>query len=208
MTLDRRAALAAAARSRGIETSVDDEIESLQRRVSDFGQSVPSLSDARRRVAETEAALEEHRERVATLRGRVQALDDGSATAEYRTAIRELSEAETEHLAAVETLENARKQARSIRDERDRRLRLRDRLENRRREARAELVESIRPAADAAASSAPDGKGCSFEDADPVTAALAAVRVGTVHTPVVLACRRFSDAVEATTWLDAPVHRL
>jgi hypothetical protein len=208
MALDRREALAAAARSRGVETSVDEDIESIRRRLSDHEASVPTLSDARRRVAETEAALEERRERVATLRGRVQASDDDAVTDEYRTAIRELSEAETEHLAATEALEDARSRARSARDERDRRLRLQDRLENRRREAQVELVESVRPAADEAVVSAPGGDGRTFADADSVTAALAVARVGTVHAPVALACRRFSDAAEATAWLEAPVYWL
>jgi preprotein translocase subunit SecD len=208
MALQRREALAAAARSRGVETSVDEEIEAIRRRLSDHEASVPTLSDARRRVAETEAALEERRERVATLRGRVQASEDDAVTDEYRMAIRDLSEAETAHLAAMEALENARSRARSARDERDRRLRLQDRLENRRREARAELIESVRPDADEAVASAPGGDGHSFEGADSVTAALAVARVGTVHAPVTLACRRFSDATEATAWLEAPVYWL
>ncbi|WP_449240087.1 DUF7856 family protein, partial [Candidatus Halobonum tyrrellensis] len=43
---------------------------------------------------------------------------------------------------------------------------------------------------------------------DPVTAALAAVRVADRAAPVVLAVRRFDDAREAAARLDTPVARL
>jgi hypothetical protein len=208
VSLNRRRVLVAAARSRGITTSVDDELDSVRRRLAEVDTSMPSLVDTRRRVAETETDLEEKRERVATLRGRLQAADDESTAAEYRAAVRELSEVETRHLAAREALRNVRKRARGVRDKREQRLRLQDRAENLRREARTELIESVRPAIGKAISSVPGSDAESFGTADPVTAALAAIRVGTVHVPVVLACRRFPDAASAVAWLDAPVCRL
>lgn len=210
LRVNRREALVAAARSRGEKTSVDDELRTARRRLAELDEPVPSLAAVRRRVADLEAELEAKRERVATLRGRLQASDDADddAAEDYRTAIRELSEIETEHLAARERLEDARERAREARDERERRLRLENRIGNLERQARSELLEAARPDADAAAAAAPGSDVDTFSEAAPVTAALALVRVGTVRTPVVLACRRFPDAPTAEAWLGAPIYRL
>jgi len=208
LSLDRRAALAATARSRGATASVDEELRAARERLEEPGESVPSAAAARRGVAETEADLERQRERVATLRGRLEERDDAELEAAYLEAVRELSELETEHAAARERLEAARERARRARDERERRLRLQDRVDNLERAARAELVESVRPAVDRAVPAVPGGEAACFSDADPVTAALALVRVGVVRVPVVLACRRFDDAASAEAWLGAPVVRL
>ena len=162
----------------------------------------------RRRVAETEADLERQRERVAALRGRLQAADGAAAESEYEAAVRELSEVETEHLAAKERLEAARRQARAARDQRERRLELQDRIDNLERTARAELVETVRPAVDDAVPAVPGSAASTVAEAAPVTAALAAVRVGTLRVPPVLACRRFEDAAGAESWLETPVVRL
>lgn len=208
LTLDRREVLVAVARSQGVTTAVDGELRAARERLDDFGEPVPSLADARRRVAEAEAALDEQRERVATLRGRLQATDDGGVAEEYRAAIRTLSEAETERAAAGEALASARERAREARDEREKRLRLEGRVANLERRARDELVETVRPEVDEAVSAAPGADASNFETADPVTAALASIRVGRVRVPVVLACRRFESAAAAETWLAAPVCRL
>lgn len=208
MPLERREALAAAARSRGATASVDDELRAARERLAALDEPVPSLADARRRVAEAEADLDARRERVATLRGRLQESDDSAVAEAYREEIRALSEAETERAAAREALAEARRRAREARDARDERLRLEDRVAHLERRARAELVDAVRPAVDAAVGAAPGAEAPDYEAADPVTAALALVRVGVVHAPVVLACRRFESAAAAEGWLGAPVHRL
>ena len=208
MSLDRRRLLAATARSAGATTSVNDELRAARRRLAGIEAPVPSPAEARRRVAETEADLERQRERVAALRGRLRAADGAAAEAEYEAAIRELSEVETEHLTAKERLKAARRQARSARDERERRLELQDRIDNLKRTARAELVETVRPAVDDIVPAVPDSAASTVAEAAPVTAALAAVRVGTLRVPPVLACRRFEDTAGAENWLGAPVVRL
>lgn len=208
LSLDRRETLVAVARSQGVTTTVDDELRTARERLADLGEPVPSLSAARRRVAEAEAALDAQRERVATLRGRLQSSDDGDVAEEYRAAIRALSEAETERAAAGEALANARERAREARDEREKRLRLEDRVANLERRAREELVGTVRPEVDEAVRAAPGADPQDFERADPVTAALASIRVGRVRGPVVLACRRFESATAAESWLAEPVCRL
>lgn len=208
LSLDRREALVAVARSRGLATSVDEDLRAARGRLADLGDPVSSLADARRRVAEAEADIDEKRERVATLRGRLQATDDRGVAEEYRTAIRELTEAETERAAAAEALADARRRAREARDEREERLRLEDRVANLERRAREELIASVRPAVDGAVRAAPGARASSYEAAAPVTAALALIRVGRVHAPVVLACRRFESEIAAEAWLSAPVYRL
>lgn len=212
LSLDRRRALVAAARSRGASTSVDAELDAARRRLTEFDDelddSVPSLESALRRVAVLEDDLVAERERVATARGRARASDDDSVGVEYRAAIRDLSELETDYAAAREALERARERAREVRDVRDRRLRLENRVGNLERAARDELVERVRPAVDAAVRDAPGSGATTFEEAGDVTAALALVRVGEVHAPVVLACRRFRDGPTAEEWLQAPVLRL
>lgn len=208
LSLSRRAALVATARSLDVTTSVDESIRETEAELRSLSEPVPPRAELRRRVAETAADLETKRERVATLRGRLRATDDGSVEAEYRDAIRDLSEAETEHTAATEALEAARDRARSARDVRDRRLRLEDRLENLERTARSELVSAVSPAVDAALSALPNRDPASFDGADPISAALALVRVARIEMPMVLACRRFPDRDSAERWLEAPVYRL
>jgi chromosome segregation ATPase len=150
LSLQRREALVAAARSRGLTASVDDELRAVRERLADLDEPVPSLAAARRRVAEAEADLEARRERVATLRGRLQETDDEALAEEYRVEIRALSEAETERAAAGEALAAARERARQARDVREDRLRLEDRVANLERRTREELVEAVRPEVDAA----------------------------------------------------------
>lgn len=208
IALDRRRALVAVARSRGERSSVDRELRETRDRLDGLGEPVPSLAEARRRVASAEAALESKRERVATLRGRLRESDSEEAEAAFRDAIGDLSEAELEYEAAREALSERRRRARRARDARERRLRLEDRLGNLERTARAELVEAVRPTVDAVVPAVPCSDAPSLAEADPVTAALALLRVGRVRTPVVLACRRFADTSRAVAWLGTPVIRL
>ena len=208
MSLRRREALAAAARSRGIETSVDAELSSLADELDSLAEPVPSRVEARRRVAETAEDLDAKRERVATLRGRMRETEAERLEREYRNAIRALSEAETEHAAAQEGLEKARKRARAARDSRNRRLRLEDRAGNLRRRARRELLEAVRPKADRAASKVPGDDAMRFEDVGGVSAALALARIARVRRPIVVACGRFPDRETAERWLETPVYRI
>ena len=208
MSLDRQQALAAAARSLGGSASVDAELRTARAELTTLDEPVPGLADARRRVAETEAVLEEKRERVATLRGRLQESGESGVAETYREEIRRLSEVETAHVAATEALEDARGRARRAWDARERRLRIEDRIDALERRAREELAAAIRPDVDEAVATTPGSEASSYEAADPVTAALALVRVGRVRPPIVLACRRFPDAPTAETWLGCPVHRL
>lgn len=208
LSFPRRPALVETARSLDITTSVDEAIRETEAELRSLTESVPSRVDRRRRVAETAAELETKREHVATVRGRLQETDDGAVRAEYRSAIRALSEAETEHAAAKQALESARKRARAARDTRERRLELEDRLQNHKRTARAELVEAVRPAVETAVSELPERSPDSLESADPVSVGLALVRVARVETPVTIACRRFGNRDSAERWLRAPVYRI
>lgn len=205
LTLDRRAVLVAVARSRGMESEVSETLATVREQLTSLDNSVPSLADARRRVAETEAELDAKRERVATLRGRATETDDDAVKTAYQDAIRKLSEVETEHAAAREVLADARHQAREARDGRERRLELQDRVRNLERQAKRELVETVRPIVDEVVPLVPESTATRFSEADPVTASLAALRVGQPRCPVVLACGRFSDAKHAEAWLRAPV---
>jgi exonuclease VII small subunit len=206
--LDRRAALAAAARSRSLETSVDEPLREARARLAALDESVPSPADARRAVAEAESELAAQRERVATLRGRLQAADDAETEASYRTAVRTLSELETDYQAAGERLTAARERARSARDVRERRFGIQDRIGNLERTARAELVSAMRPAAEATVAETPAADAESYHEAAPVSAMLVLIRIGVLRLPVVLACRRFPDAPAAESWLDSPVIKL
>jgi hypothetical protein len=208
LAFDRQRALVAAARSRGVTSSVDEKLREARQQLAAIGDPVPSLEAVRRRVAESERDIERKRERVATLRGRVQASDSEATRAEYRGAVRELAEAETERAAAREALATAREQARERRDERERRLRLEDRVGNLERRARSEIRDSFEPVVDGIVPTVPGAEAFRFEAASSVTAALALVRAGVVRVPVVLACRRFPDRPAAESWLQTPVIRL
>lgn len=119
-------------------------------------------------------------------------------------AVRTLSEVETEHAAAEQTLARARERAREAWDVRERRLTLEDRLANQRREARAHLAAAVTEAFTAAVAAAP-GDAADAGAACPLTRALAAVRVADLDAPVVLVDPPFPDVATAANWLDAPV---
>lgn len=205
MGLATRTALAAAGRSRGLETPRDDELAAVRDRLAALDDGPPESPASTTAPA---ADRERLRERVAELRGRVQALEanGGDANSEreaLRDAARRLSELETERVAA----EERRSLVRERRDRRERRLRLEDREANLARAARSDLVDELADEYAAAVDSlAPDVD--EPLDADPVTAALAVLRVASVTAPVVLAVDRFEDPAAAAAWLDAPVVRL
>jgi hypothetical protein len=211
-----RTALAAAARSRGGEAPQDEALAEVRAELSDLTvPAPPDLDGPRERLAGTDDAVDRIRERVAALRGRVQAgreagRDVSDIEAELVEATRELSERETERAAAREAVERAERLARESRDARERRRRLEDRRANLRRRARAHLVERIREEYERALAAVPGG---SDAVADPfavegVTAALAVGRVAEFRAPVVVACDRFGSPDAAAEWLDATVLRV
>lgn len=218
--LDRRAALAAVARSRGLTAPQDDELGAVREELATLETDTTDLAAARRRVAETAGEQERLRERVATLRGRVRArreadLDAEGATEQLAAAARELSEVETEQAAAAQALRRARDAARSTYDDRERRLRLQDRRDNLRRAARSYLAEAIRPDVDAALAALPDSGDGPGEAVGPDGAtdlgggadpafAMAAARVAHLDAPVVVAWGPFEPRT-AADWLQAPV---
>lgn len=211
----RRAALADAARALGHEASARAALEAARSELADLSPSEVDLRAARRRVAEAGAEEDRLRERVAELRGRKQAREDVGADttaveAQLEAAVRRLSEAETERIAAEQALERASGAARTARDRRDRRLELEDRVANLERAARRELAAAVwdrfRAALRAVPGSASAGASPGEYDGDAVTAALAVARFAPVEAPLVVdGLDRISGPQEAAMVLDAPV---
>ncbi|WP_135806052.1 DUF7856 family protein [Halorussus marinus] len=202
----RRAALAAAARSRGRTAPQDGELARIRERLDALDPAPVGLADARRRVADAEGSEAAVRERVATLQGRVQALretdgDPSDAEAELADATRRLADLETERIAAEQTLARARERARETRDARRERLRLRDRADNLRRRAREHLADALGPAFERVRGAVPG------ETPPSVTAALAVARLADLTAPIVIDAEAagFEAPSAAATWLDAPV---
>lgn len=209
MALNRRAGLAAAARTLGNAAPQDNEIATLEAKITELTASSTVTETARRRLADLEAKRERLRERVARLQGRVRALRDaGLDTEEAESTLTEaaktLAEIETDHTAAQQSLAEARENERTARDVRERRLRLEDRLGNLRRAARRHLATEIREEVEAAVADAP-GDGMLLEEAGAATVALGVVRVASVQAPIVLVDPPFAGVGAASAWLDAPV---
>ncbi|MFB6083401.1 MAG: hypothetical protein ABEJ94_04070, partial [Halorientalis sp.] len=207
-----RGALAAAARSVGHTAPQDERIAELESELADVTLPAASTRAARRAVADRVAEVERLDERVAELRGRVRALRDrnvdaGEAEAELAAAVRELTDARTDLIAAREDHDAAAETARAARDARERRMRLEDRLENRRRAARASLADAVADEYRAAVAAAPWETPADPFAAGDVTAALSAARIADLRAPVVLSCDRFADPPSAADWLDAEVLR-
>lgn len=211
MGVEVRSALALAARSRGHETPQDERVERLEAELDTV--TIPP-APATPGAPQSED-VERLRERVAELRGEVQALDDvGRDPTEAREQLREaagrLAEVETERAARAQVSERLRE----VRDARERRLRLEDRIANAERTARADLAEQIRPAVREAVADLdvsldePDGDGDDLAAAPPDALALCICRVAAVEAPVVLQVDRFASPAAAAEWLDAPVIRL
>ncbi|MFB6097220.1 MAG: hypothetical protein ABEJ74_07515, partial [Haloferacaceae archaeon] len=221
MRVDRRAALADAARSRGHRSPKRAALAAARERLAEATASTVDPAAARRAVAEAGDDEARLREDVATLRGRIETLreageSDDDALAELRRTARRLSEAETERIAAEQRLASAERAARDARDTQERRLRLEDRVANLERQVRADLAESVEAEFDAALRSVPAATGRrddtaargtvedSDDSEDPIATALAVARVAAVNAPVVLAVDRFAAASAAADWLDAP----
>lgn len=215
--------LAAAARSRGRESSVRGECLELREAIEAIEVEPVDLAAARRRVAAASGEEDRLRERVAALRGDVRArrsveAETSESLADLEAAAAELSTAQTERIAAEQALERARERAAVARDERDRRLELQDRLRNRQREARRELASELYPTFRDALSAVPGGDPAdggakpSEYDGAPIAASLAAVRVADLESAVVLGADAAhwlgvhgEDPIEPV--LDAPVAR-
>lgn len=206
-----RAALAAAARSRGHEAPQRERIDDLERELAECSLPSVDLASARERVAETGADLERQRERVARLQGRAQETDDEAVAEELADAVAALSEAETEHVAAEQALAAARERAREARDVRERRLKLADDRDNLRRAARATLAAEVAPDVRRALRKRPGTATLAVDpprvEGDRRAVALAVLAVADVAAPVVLAGGRFDSAAAAATALEAPVVR-
>jgi len=231
-------ALAEVAPVRGHESSVDEALADVREELAALDLPSVSLEAKRRQVAETDdaAGLEEQ---VATLRGELEAAkdrgEDPAALADARErAVADLTERRTERLAAEQSLERARTDAREARDRREERLRLQDRERNLERDARRELAGELQSsferalsALGACGSGAVDGAsdGYGANDSDVVSdrygasdanapasvdgpdaiGALAVCRIAPISAPVVVAGEWFASATAAAAALDAPV---
>ncbi|WP_066413347.1 DUF7856 family protein [Halorubrum aethiopicum] len=218
-----RRELAAAARSRGRTASVDDEIAAIHADLTAIEVPEVDLESARRRLADATGEEGRLKERVAALRGDVRArravdADPAEALADLESAAAELSEAQTDRIAAEQTLTRERERAAATRDERERRLALRDRLGNRERDARAELALAVYPAFREALSAVPGGDPAiagatpSEYGGSDLAASLAAIRIAEIEGPVSLrpAAASFLDArdeMDLETVLGVPVTR-
>ncbi|QOS10378.1 uncharacterized protein HfgLR_01120 [Haloferax gibbonsii] len=231
--------LAAVGRSRGLRSPVADDLDRLEAKLAErrddgvdveaderepVDTSAAALREARRRVAAAGEDESRLRERIATLRGRVNAHRDAgddeateTAQSELVAVATELSEVETERVAAEQRLSALERAARTERDSREARLKLEDAVENRRREARAYFAAELGDAFEAAlrslaaapslmATAESPASVADFES-DPVARALAAARLADLSAPVVISGGRVSDADAAANWLDAPVVR-
>ena len=211
-----RGALAAAARSRGLTAPEEDALRDARAELADCDAPTVDRREARRRAAAAGEEADRLRERVATLRGRLQTLRDlgrddaaDAAAEELSTAATRLSEVETERLAAAQRLDALEGRMREHRDARERRLRLEDRVANLERAARESLAAAVYDRfADAVrrlpGTAAPGDAPGAFAG-DPVTGALGVVAVAAVDAPVVLSAPRFDSAITAADRLDAPV---
>lgn len=215
-------ALAVTARSRGVVAPSTPALERARDALVAHDADVGTVdrSAAKRRVASAGARERRLDERVATLRGRLDALrevDADSAAvetveAELSAAVGELTEVETERIAAEQRLQQVERVARSSRDRRQRRLRLADRVDNLRRRVRGELVAAVYPAFAATVEALPGDAAAGDRPADftgeRTTAALAVARLAPLDAPVVLSTERFGSPAEAATRLDVPVVQL
>jgi len=214
-TFDRRSALAAVARARGHTSTARSALDDARAELRELSPPSVDVAAARRRVAETGETEERLRERVAELRGRLQArretgADTTAVDAQLREAVRRLSEAETDRIAAEQALERAESAARAARDRREHRLELEDRVANLEREIRRELAaavwEAFRSAIRSVPGTATAGATPGTYDGDRVTAALAVARIAPLDAPVVVdGLDRVDGAEAAASILQAPV---
>jgi hypothetical protein len=218
-SFDLHDALVAAARSHGTVVTATRRLERARAALAAADQRTVDVdrTAAKRRVAEAGETEERLGERVAALRGRLDArremgADTTDVEAELAEAVAALTEAETERIAAEQRLERIERTARSERDARQRRLRLADRVDNLRRRVRRDLVTSVYDefgsAVDALSGEAAPGTCPSEYAGDRTTAALAVARVARLRAPIVVSVEPFDAPAETAAWLDAPVIQL
>lgn len=212
MAVRTRTALAEAARARGHRTPFDAALCRVREQLAEFDTSDVETADARKDLAAAAADTDRLRERVATIRGRLQVRTEHDMGAEpasehLEAAARELSEVETRAAAARQTLDRKRRQVREVRDTLEAQMRLEDRVSNLKRRARATLVDRVRDAYAVAVADAPGGPDDPADpfDVDGLTAGMAVARVADFDAPVVVACDRFESGRAASRWLGAPV---
>lgn len=212
--LDR---VVAAARSRGHHPPAERQLAAAQRDLQNLTVESVDTAATRRRLADAGTEVERLREEVATARGRLQSRREvGADTADAESALadaaRRLSEAETERVAAEQAHAAAQKRAREAREARERRLRLQDRVANRRRDTRLALAAAVSEAFSTAVDAVPGEASLSLDplgiDGDDVTAALAAARIADLSAPIVDSTGRFDSATAAADALDCPVVRV
>lgn len=209
--------LAAVARRRGYRADAADELRSVRTELATLTLSRCDRSEQRRQVAAAGADEAELAERVATIRGELQARRDAGVDVEVAEerlseAIAALTDARTERLSAEQALEQARKDSRVSRDRRDRHLRLQDRERNLERAIRRELADAVydefATAVRCVSGGADPGRSVVEYDGDDVTAALAVLRMLRTATPAVLAVDRFDAPERAARELGVPVLRV
>ncbi|MFB6103654.1 MAG: hypothetical protein ABEJ57_01025 [Halobacteriaceae archaeon] len=216
MTVTVRTALATALRTRRVETPVDHALARAEHALANVTVPSVEVESARADLAEASADEAALRERVARLGGRVEALRDQGAEAaataaasELEAAIASLSEVETDRVAAEQRLAQRRDEARRARDVRERRRRLADRVDNRRRDARDWLVETgherFRAAVEAVPGPDEVGERPGSWDGPSWVAALAILTIAASSGPAVLgADLGFETADDARDVLEMP----
>jgi len=218
MSLRRRTALAAAARSCGLESPYDEALEVARDRVESLETPSETTNRCRlrRELAEATRETERLREQAATRRGRVVArrengLDPAAAEAKLRATVARLSEVRTEMAAAKQRLKEARKRAQEHRDSYEQRFRQAERVGNLERRARAHLADRLEPAYDRTLASLEAGTPEFVEELDTdrmATRALAVARVARLSAPVVVGGGWFESPAAAADWLGCPVLRV
>lgn len=211
MGLRTRTALAAAGRSRGLETPVDDDLAAARHSLATLSSQPANPTTVRRDLADARQDTARLRETVANIRGELMArreagLPTASTADSLEDAIRRLAEVETRRTAAAEALEREREATRTRRNDHLERFRLEERVANLERSARAQLVAQLEGPFATAVERVPGTPTPSNPfDAAPLTAALAIARLADVSAPLVLECEIFASAEAASEWLGAPV---
>lgn len=204
-TISRRTALAAAARTRGESSRVDDRIAAIEAELDELDPPTADVPAAVQAVAEAASEVDAHRDRVARLGGIVAARDDPGAVdqsqAELRAAAAVLAETETTLHAAEQALARERERQRAANDAREYRLRLRDRLENLERDARRELATRSMTLTERALDAIPDWPA----GTDDARWSLAVARTAQLRAPIIVADGPFRTPVQARACLAAPV---
>ncbi|MCL9812167.1 hypothetical protein [Natranaeroarchaeum aerophilus] len=217
LNVSLRRVLAAVARRRGYRADVVDELRSVSAELATLSPPDCDRSEQRRQVAAAGTDEAKLAERVATIRGELQARRDAgvdvSATEKRLSdAVAALTDARTERLSAEQALDRAREDSRPPRDRRDRRLRLQDRKRNLERAIRRELADAVYNEFTAAVWRVPGesdpGRSVVEYEGDGVTAALAVLRMLRTATPAVLAVDRFDGPERAAHELGVPILRV